>query len=162
MTDRIYSPWRYPYITGDKGEGCIFCIKTEDDRKRLVVHRSSHSFVIMNLYPYNNGHVMVVPNRHISKLNDLSNEESTDLFTNLILCEKVITENYQPDGLNVGINLGKAGGAGVDEHLHIHIVPRWFGDSNYMTTTANTRVIPEDFDNAYQSLKKLFIEHGAK
>jgi len=153
---KLYSPWRYPYLIEPKGEGCIFCIEPEEDEARLVLFRNQHSFIIMNLYPYNNGHIMIVPNRHISTLNDLTNDESADLFSNLRLSEKVIKQRYNTDGLNVGMNLGKAAGAGVDEHLHIHVVPRWFGDSNYMTTTADLRVIPEDFQQAYRNLKTLF------
>ncbi len=158
MTDRLYSPWRYPYLVSEKKEGCILCIKPEEDKERLVVYRNKLCFVILNLYPYNNGHVMIVPNRHIANLHDLTSEESIDLFAALSLSEKVIRKQYKPDGLNIGINIGKAAGAGVDEHLHVHIVPRWFGDSNFMTTAANMRVIPEDFENAYSNLIKLFSQ----
>lgn len=156
MANRLYSPWRYPYLVSEKPDGCILCIKPEQDRERLVVYRNKHSFVILNLYPYNNGHVMVVPNRHIAGLQGLKPEESADLFAALSLSEKVIRRQYSPDGLNIGINIGKAAGAGVDEHLHIHIVPRWFGDSNFMTASADMRVIPEDFEQAYCNLKELF------
>ena len=158
MSDKLYSPWRYDYLKADKPEGCIFCIDPKDDESRFVVHRSEHSFVILNLYPYNNGHLMVVPKRHIASLSDLTAEESADIFSNLKSSEETIKMRYNTDGLNIGINLGKAAGAGVDEHLHIHIVPRWFGDSNYMTVCGDTRVIPEDFQLAYRGLKKLFNE----
>lgn len=158
MTDKLYSPWRYPYLRMDEPGGCIFCIRPEDDEKRLVVYRSLHCFIIMNLYPYNNGHLMVIPNRHLSCLNDLNKAESDDLFALLKLSVRVIKKRYGTDGMNIGINLGKAAGAGVDEHLHIHIVPRWFGDVNYMTTCADSRVIPEDFQQAYKGLKELFLE----
>lgn len=158
MSKNLYSPWRYEYLTADKPEGCIFCIEPTDDEKRLVLWRSEHSFVIMNLYPYNNGHLMAVPNRHISSLNDLSDTELRDLFSTVRLSEKVLQTRYQADGLNVGINIGKAAGAGVDDHLHVHIVPRWFGDANFLSIVAEIRVIPEDFGQAYQMLKKCFIE----
>jgi len=158
MMKKLYSPWRYPYLIEQEKKGCIFCIEPGKDMERLVLYRSKHSFVIMNLYPYNNGHVMVVPNRHLCSLNDLSKDESADLFSTLCLSELIIKQKYNTDGLNIGINLGKAAGAGIDDHLHIHVVPRWFGDSNYMTTTAEVRVIPEDFQQAYINLKKLFDE----
>ena len=156
MTKNLYSPWRYEYLISKKPEGCIFCIPPEEDEKRLVLYRSEHTFVIMNLYPYNNGHLMVVPNRHIAHLNDLNPNELTDLFTTLRLTEKVLQLRYNADGLNVGINIGKAAGAGVDDHLHIHIVPRWFGDANFISIVAEIRVIPEDFHQAYQMLQKYF------
>ncbi len=156
MSDNLYSPWRFDYIQAKKATDCIFCIKPEDDVKRLVLYRSNYSFVVMNLYPYNNGHIMVVPNRHLAQLSELEAEERNDLFALVACSENIIKEKYNCDGLNVGINLGKAAGAGVDEHLHIHIVPRWFGDVNYMSSTGDIRVIPEDFNKAYKSLKELY------
>jgi len=158
MYNRLYSPWRYPYIVSEHPKGCILCIEPDNDDDRLVVHRTINCFVIINLYPYNNGHIMVVPVRHIANLSDLSRDESMDIFSNLTLSEQVIKKNYKPDGINIGINLGKAAGAGIDEHLHIHLVPRWSGDANYMTSVADTRVIPESFENAFQNLKKTFKE----
>jgi len=156
MSKNLYSPWRYEYLITEKADGCIFCIKPEDDEKRLVLHRTEHSFVIMNLYPYNNGHLMVVSNRHVSSLNELRLEELHDIFTTVRLCEKVLRNRYNSDGFNVGINIGKAAGAGVDDHLHVHVVPRWFGDSNYMSVVGEIRVIPEDFSQAYKKLKEYF------
>jgi|SRR5690554_990028 ATP adenylyltransferase len=158
MSKNLYSPWRYEYLMAEKAAGCIFCIKPEDDEKRLVLYRSEHSFAIMNLYPYNNGHIMAVSNRHVANLNELELDELHDLFTTVRLCEKVLTKRYKSDGLNVGINIGKAAGAGVDDHLHVHIVPRWFGDANFMSTIAEIRVIPEDFEQAYKMLRKCFEE----
>jgi len=114
------------------------------------------------MFPYNNGHLMVVPFKHVSDLSDLTKEELHDLFETVQLCEKVIKENYHPDGINVGMNLGKAAGAGIDEHLHVHLVPRWTGDTNFMTVTGNTRVIPESFETAYQQLKEQFDSEKVK
>ena len=110
----------------------------------------------MNIYPYNNGHLMVVPQKHIANLNGLNQAEITDLFATVQLTEKVITKVYSPEGINIGMNLGKAAGAGIDEHLHVHIVPRWSGDVNFMSALSGTRVIPESFDSAYLKLKEQF------
>ncbi len=154
----LYSPWRIKYILSEKEKGCIFCIKPseDNDEKNLILYRSKHSFVIMNIYPYNNGHIMVVPMRHTSTLQDLSDEELFDLMKTVKLSEKVIKTVYHPDGMNIGINLGKAAGAGIDEHLHIHIVPRWNGDVNFMTVIGGFRVIPEAFESSYIKLKEAF------
>ena len=154
----LYSPWRIKYILSEKEKGCIFCIKPseDNDEKNLILYRSKHSFVIMNIYPYNNGHIMAVPMRHTSTLQDLSDEELFDLMKTVKLSEKVIKTVYHPDGMNIGINLGKAAGAGIDEHLHIHIVPRWNGDVNFMTVVGGFRVIPEAFESSYIKLKEAF------
>jgi ATP adenylyltransferase len=160
MPDVLYSPWRFSYIDGEKPVGCIFCIDPKDDKKRLVLWRSKQSFVIMNLYPYNNGHIMVVPNRHIANLNDLEQSELQDLFKTVQISESIIKKRYNCDGLNIGLNLGKAAGAGVDSHLHVHIVPRWFGDSNFLTSVSDTRVIPEDFEHSYKKLKELYNKYA--
>ena len=154
--DILYSPWRMQYIIGEKEKGCIFCIDKQQDAQHLVVHRRAHCFVIMNLYPYNNGHVMAVPCKHVSTLGDLSADECAELFHTVRLCERVIKKVYNPEGLNVGINIGKAAGAGIDTHLHVHILPRWNGDTNFMTSVGGYRVIPEDFEHSYEKLKKQF------
>lgn len=158
MSDVLYSPWRLKYILSQKDEECIFCIRpsVQNDEKHLILHRSKHSFVIMNLFPYNNGHLMAVPFRHVSRLADLSKDELSDLFEIVQLCEKVMHQTYSPDGLNIGLNLGRAAGAGIEAHLHVHIVPRWNGDVNFMTVIGATRVIPESFDRAFKQLKEQF------
>ena len=158
MNDILYSPWRLQYILSNKDKECIFCVKPSEgnDEKHLILFRSEFSFVIMNIFPYNNGHLMVVPNKHVPNLNGLNKKEIDDLFETVQLCEKVITKVYSPDGLNIGMNLGKAAGAGIDEHLHVHIVPRWNGDVNFMTAISETRVIPESFEQAYSKLKEQF------
>ena len=152
----LYTPWRMKYILSNKETGCIFCFDAIDDEKHLVVYRSKHCFVIINLYPYNNGHLMVVPNRHISRLNDLDTREIHDIFTTTQLTEKVLQTAYSPEGFNIGMNLGKVAGAGVADHLHVHIVPRWGGDTNFMTTCSSSRIIPEDPEDTYKKLKDLF------
>ena len=158
MSDILYSPWRLQYILSNKDQECIVCIKPSEnnDEKHLILYRSELSFVIMNIFPYNNGHLMVVPKKHTPNLNGLNKEEIDDLFETVQLCENVITKVYSPEGLNMGMNLGKAAGAGIDEHLHVHIVPRWNGDLNFMTAISGTRVIPESFEQAYSKLKEQF------
>lgn len=147
------------YILNQKAEGCIFC-RSEDkekDRDDLVLHRSGHSYVMMNRYPYCNGHMLVSPYRHVADLEKLSSEEMLDLFATVAKCCKVLTEKFLPQGFNIGINLGKAAGAGVDDHLHVHIVPRWVGDTNYMTVIADVRVMPENLMATYDKLLPGFL-----
>ncbi|HPR18630.1 MAG TPA: HIT domain-containing protein [Candidatus Cloacimonadota bacterium] len=158
MSDILYSPWRLKYILSAKNDQCIFCLRpsAEADEKQFILYRSQHSFVIMNMFPYNNGHLMAVPFRHVCRLNDLDSEEIGDLFSTVRLCEKVLQNVYNPDGLNVGINLGRAAGAGIDTHLHVHVIPRWNGDVNFMTVVNGTRIIPEAFERAYHQLKEQF------
>ena len=163
MSDILYSPWRLKYILSNKDEKCILCLKpSQKDDDHLILFRSENSFVMMNLYPYNNGHLMVVPNNHVPTLNKLSKEELNDLFETVQLCEKVLQRKYNPDGFNIGINLGKSAGAGIDEHLHVHIVPRWAGDVNFMTSIGGTRVIPENFETAFRQLKEQFDNERAQ
>ena len=161
MKDILYSPWRMRYVAEAKDSKCVFCLEKskENDKQHLVLYRSKHSFVIMNLYPYNNGHLLVVPNRHVSRLDELSQEESRDFFELLQETVKVIDEEYHPDGMNLGMNIGKAGGAGIEQHLHAHIVPRWEGDANFMTSISGTRVIPEEFEKSFKRLKEQFDKH---
>ena len=158
MSDILYSPWRLQYILSNKDEECIFCVKPseDNDKKHLILFRSNFCFVIMNIFPYNNGHLMVVPSKHVSNLNGLNKEEINDLFETVQLCEDIITKVYSPDGMNIGMNLGKAAGAGIDEHLHVHIVPRWNGDVNFMSAIGGTRIIPESFEQAFSKLKEQF------
>jgi ATP adenylyltransferase len=160
----LYSPWRLDYILSGKCNGCIFCCITEsgDDNKNLIVYRSKHCYVILNLYPYNNGHLMVVPYRHVANLSALPKAAHNDVFATVQLTESVLCETYQCEGMNIGINIGKAGGAGVDEHIHVHLVPRWNGDCNFMTTVGGKRVIPESFDSAYKKLKSAFDKRMAR
>ena len=155
--DRIWAPWRMGYIEGVKPEGCVFCLEqsVEGDRERLVLHRSSFSFIIMNLYPYTNGHLMVIPCKHTSSLDDLDEAELLDFMKTLRLGRMLLERAFAPQGFNIGMNLGQAAGAGVADHLHFHIVPRWIGDSNYMTVTSETRVIPESLSATYEKLAKV-------
>lgn len=156
---RLWAPWRLAFIeSGGKTDGCIFCtFPAEDrDRERLILGRSASSFVILNKYPYNNGHVMVVPRQHVSDLDRLGDEAFDDLQRTLRLSMRVLREVFGPDALNVGMNLGAAAGAGIADHLHWHIVPRWAGDVNFMPVLAEIRVIPEHLDSTWVKLRPAF------
>jgi len=162
--DIIHSPWRLQYILSKKDEECIFCVKPEagNDEKHFIVYRSDHCYVILNVFPYNNGHIMVVPNRHTDSLNSLKKHELNDLFSTVQLSEKVLHKVYDPDGMNIGINLGKAAGAGIEKHIHVHLVPRWNGDVNFMSAVGGARVIPESFERAYKLIKEQFDNEKVK
>jgi len=142
------------YIAGDKSAGCIFCVSCEPEnyRGKLILYRSRFSFVMMNRYPYTNGHLLIAPCRHTADMNELSDDEMLDLFMALRLCRNVLQKTASPQGFNIGINLGKAAGAGVDDHMHIHIVPRWNGDTNFMTVVGDIRVMPENLLSTYEKL----------
>jgi len=157
----LYAPWRLDYILSKKAEDCIFCChpSAEDDAKHLIIYRSEHCYVIINMYPYNNGHVMVVPFAHISSLSELSQAALNDVFGAVQLTESVLTQTYKCEGLNIGINIGKAAGAGIEEHIHVHLVPRWLGDGNFMTVIGGERVIPEAFDDVFLKLQAAFALH---
>lgn len=160
--ETIWAPWRLGYIVGEKtppppdATGCIFCDKprTGDDRAELIVARARHSFVIMNLYPYNNGHIMVAPYRHVARLEDLPDDELAELLQVTRRVEPVFKKLINPDGFNIGMNIGKVAGAGIDAHLHLHIVPRWSGDTNFMPVIGDTKVIPQ----ALEAMRDLLAE----
>lgn len=155
----LWAPWRIEYIENtSKNEGCIFCEKSSEsnDRKNLIVHRGEMGFVIMNKYPYNNGHLMVVPNQHTSEMDSLSCEEKIELFNFLQASQNVLKEVMKPQGFNIGMNLGRLAGAGIVDHLHFHIVPRWGGDTNFMPIVGHTKVISEGLEQTWEKLKEAF------
>jgi ATP adenylyltransferase len=156
--DRLWAPWRHAYVTSASGEtsGCIFCNTTDPGRDDLILLRGRVSFVILNLYPYNSGHLMVVPNRHVATLASLTADEQAELMRFTRFAEIALTEAYIPQGLNVGINLGRPAGAGVLDHLHVHLVPRWNGDTNFMTVVGDVRVLPEDLPTTRKRLQPIF------
>ena len=156
--DRIYSPWRHAYVTSADGQsGCVFCDALQsDDGRALTVFDGTTCYVILNLYPYNSGHLMVVPRRHIPKLADLEPTELTELAALTQRAEIALTEVYAPQGINVGINLGKPAGAGVVDHLHVHLVPRWSGDTNFMSVVGSVRVLPEELPRSAERLRPVF------
>lgn len=147
--DHLWSPWRLEYVTGPKpATGCVFCRASADpEGDRLVVFHGDTCYVILNRYPYNNGHLMVVPRRHVGSLAGLTPAELQESALLTQRAEVVLTEAYRPQGINVGINLGKSAGAGILEHVHIHLVPRWSGDTNFMTVVGETRVLPQDLES---------------
>ncbi len=155
--DRTWAPWRIEYIMNPKPEGCIFCNSGEGpDRERFVLYRSPFSLVMLNRYPYSNGHLLVAPHRHCSDLDALSEEEMCDMFRLMRLGCRALTNVASPQGFNTGMNLGKAAGAGVDDHLHLHVVPRWNGDTNFMTVLGDLRVMPENLRTTYEKLLPFF------
>ena len=159
--DRIWAPWRMEYVGSTKPveeKKCFLCVDPEKDNESLVVGRKSSAFVIMNRFPYTNGHVMVVPVRHTGLMEGLSDEESLDMMRLVRTMISIFKEEFKVDGLNVGINVGRAAGAGLEEHAHIHIVPRWFGDTNFMPVSGETRVISEHLSESYEKLKRIFVE----
>lgn len=163
--DIIWAPWRMQYImtaTADSKAKCIFCEKPSEgeDAKNYIIARLRHTFVILNIYPYNNGHLMVVPYRHVAWLSQLSDEELCELMHATRLCEEALSELLRPDGFNIGLNLGRIAGAGIEQHLHIHIVPRWSGDTNFMPVIADTKVIPESLEQTYAKLRPWFERRG--
>jgi len=156
--NRLWAPWRIKYIRGDKPLGCILCDKPKQkkDKTNLILLKGKTGFVMMNLYPYNNGHLMVCPYKHTDTLEDLSNEVLKDLMKMVKQSLAALRKAFQPEGVNVGLNLGKAAGAGIEDHLHFHVVPRWEGDTNFMTVLSESRVIPEDLSETYRHLKPHF------
>lgn len=157
--DRIWAPWRMEYVTNSTGSDgkCFLCVDRDDDEKALVLGRNRNAFVIMNRFPYTNGHVMVVPVRHVGSVENLTDEETADMMRLVKVTASVMREEFSVGGLNIGMNLGRAAGAGLEDHCHIHIVPRWFGDTNFMTIVGETRVISEHICTTYEKLKRRFI-----
>ena len=153
----LYTPWRIEYILSNKEKSCIFCFDEIDDDKHFVVYRSKHCYVILNMFPYNNGHIMIIPNKHISKLSELDSLEILDLFDTVKLSENILQKAYKPEGFNIGINIGKVAGAGIADHLHVHLVPRWGGDTNFMSSCGGFRLIPENLHDTFNKLKSIFI-----
>jgi len=158
--ERLYTPWRLAYVTGAaKSSDCVFCAALgSEDADPLIVLRGSTCFVILNLFPYNNGHLMVVPYRHVGTLSGLTGDELQEMAALTQRSEGALTEAYQPHGLNIGINLGKPAGAGVLDHIHVHLVPRWNGDTNFMTVVGDVRVLPEDLQDSATRLRPIFAK----
>jgi ATP adenylyltransferase len=156
---RIWAPWRIQYIRSPEHKGCIFCDKPqcETDEEDLILYRGKHNFVIMNAFPYNPGHLMVVPYRHLGKLEDMSTLERNDHYALVSRSVGVLRESTRTDSFNIGMNLGRVAGAGIADHVHTHIVPRWNGDNNFMPVIGETRVISESMKDIYNRLKVKFV-----
>lgn len=152
---QMWTPWRMAYIRREKRPGCIFCemLEAEDDRTQLILHRGEFSFLVLNKYPYNNGHLMSVPYRHVDTLEALGAAESAEVLALAALGVRALRRSANPHGFNLGINIGKVAGAGVLDHLHLHVVPRWEGDSNFMPVLADVRLIPQGLAETYDELK---------
>jgi len=156
--ERLWSSWRLAYVSGSgEPKGCIFCDALADpEAAALVLSRGATCFVILNLYPYNNGHLMVVPHRHVATLAGATPEELGELMRLTRVAEMALTEAYRPQGLNVGMNLGRPAGAGIADHMHIHVVPRWAGDTNFMSVVGGVRVLPEELEQTAARLRPVF------
>jgi len=158
--DRLWAPWRMEYILSSQEdeEGCIFCEKPKEttDKENLIIYRGDLSFVIMNKYPYNNGHVMVVPYVHEANYLNLSDDTLMDMQHLMRFSIEALNETMHPHGLNIGLNLGRSAGAGIDEHLHYHLVPRWNGDTNFMPVITGTKVVSESLDDSWEKLHTSF------
>lgn len=158
MMGRLYAPWRSAYLMSEQTPGCLFCnfaaAGPGDDRAHLILERGRHWFVVINRYPYTTGHIMVVCNRHLERISDLAPDEGAELVTLMAKCERAIASAYGPDGVNVGANLGRSAGAGIVGHFHMHLVPRWTGDTNFMSAVGETRVVSEDLGETYERLAR--------
>jgi len=153
--DYLWTPWRYAYVsTAEKAVGCVFCeaVKLPDD-KALIVHRGQHCFVILNMFPYTPGHVMVVPYAHVDELQKLPGEAANEMMALSQRMETVLRGLYKPDGINLGMNIGKAAGAGIAGHIHMHVLPRWVADANFMSVVGETRVLPETLDVTWARMR---------
>jgi ATP adenylyltransferase len=162
VTERLWAPWRESYVTAPQqaDNECIFCTKPKQERdaENLIVYRDIHSYVILNAYPYNNGHLMVVPYEHVANLDDIATEVLCEMMSVAQRAVRVLRHALKPSGFNVGINLGAAAGAGIAGHLHLHMVPRWIGDTNFMAVVADTRVLSQALASSYEILHRGFDE----
>ena len=159
----LWAPWRMQYVENcDKPTDCIFCEKPAEDKDRenLILFRGKHNFIIMNRYPYNNGHLMIVPYKHTCNLSVLNSETKTEWVDLIELSQKVLAESMSPHGFNVGMNMGRVAGAGIAEHLHFHIVPRWDGDTNFMPVLGNAKIVSEGLEDTWYKLNKIFLKYS--
>lgn len=162
MQDILYSPWRSDYVTQEKIEGCVFChisSHDQDDEELHVLYRDELCFIVMNRYPYTPGHFMIIPHHHTDKLEELQSDTWLHMSHLAQKCVALLKEGMNAHGVNLGMNLGKAGGAGIAEHIHLHLVPRWTGDTNFITSVAQTRVYSTDFEKIFQKLKSLIPQY---
>ena len=158
--DYIWTPWRYTYITtadvSAHGHSCVFCelLRSGDDERSLIVYRGKFNFIVLNAYPYTSGHSMIVPYEHVDRLHKLPAGASVELMELACKMETVLFDLYRPDGANIGMNIGKAAGAGIAGHIHMHALPRWVADANFISVIGETRILPEDLETTYRRLKQ--------
>ncbi len=162
--DRLWAPWRIGYVAGARPDGCVFCskIQADDDEANHVLYRGRYNVVMLNTFPYNSGHLLVVAVAHVGDLAELPAEARAEMWELALLSCETLKRALDCQGLNVGMNLGRAAGAGIEDHIHLHIVPRWNGDTNYMTTCAETRVVPQGLDASYQQLRPIMHQLAGK
>jgi ATP adenylyltransferase len=163
--ETLWAPWRMAYIKNiDRPDpGCVFCTKpaATEDRENLILHRGNRCFVVMNLYPYNNGHLLIIPFAHVADICAIDTETSAEVWDLVCVSKKALTNAFHPDGFNIGINQGRSAGAGIDMHMHVHIVPRWNGDTNFMPVTGEVKVISQALHETYDALLPIFRSiHG--
>ncbi|HYL38330.1 MAG TPA: HIT domain-containing protein [Bryobacteraceae bacterium] len=161
--EHLWSPWRYRYVTTERtGAGCIFCTVAAagQDEENLIVYRGRHNFIVLNRFPYTSGHLMIVPYAHVDSLESASTEILQEMILLAQRAQRHLREIYNPDGLNLGMNLGESAGAGIAGHIHLHVLPRWSGDTSFMTAVAETRVLPEDLPATYCKLSEAFRQNG--
>jgi ATP adenylyltransferase len=157
--DYLWSPWRYRYVTqAVPQEGCVFCRKMQenDDERNFVLYRGVNNFVLLNLYPYTSGHLMIAPYAHIGRLAEADDATWMEMMTLTRTAERAVQQAYKPEGINLGMNLGKSAGAGIADHIHMHVLPRWYADANFVSVIGETRVLPEALEDTYRKLKPLF------
>jgi ATP adenylyltransferase len=157
---QLWAPWRLPYLQDNKqpSDRCVFCAKqTSDDSVEHILYRGEFSYVVLNRYPYNNGHILIVPYQHTGYIEEIPESTLLEMIKFLQTALNILRQVYLPEGFNIGINEGSSAGAGIAEHIHLHIVPRWAGDANYMTVIGETRIIPQSLNDTFESLQPLFI-----
>jgi ATP adenylyltransferase len=157
--DRLWSPWRYRYVSAaEPAADCIFCAKSQelDDEKNLILYRGKYNFILLNLFPYTSGHLMIAPYAHVATLEDAAEETATEMMLLTRLSQGKLRETYRAPGFNAGMNIGSSAGAGIAGHIHMHVLPRWPGDVNFMTTVGETRVLPEGLEETYRKLSAAF------
>jgi ATP adenylyltransferase len=160
--EKLWAPWRMAYVGVSQPSGCIFCTKPaeSEDAASLLLHRGEHAFIMLNAFPYNNGHLMIAPYRHTADLESLTAVENAEIMALSQLAMGLLRRAYSPDGYNLGMNLGRVAGAGIVDHLHLHIVPRWNGDTNFMPVVADTKVLPDSLENTYTRLRAALADNG--
>ncbi len=160
--DFLWSPWRYRYVSSLPSSECLFCrvAAEQDDKSNFVLLRAERNLVMLNRFPYTSGHLMIAPYQHVATIEDTEEAVLGEMMTLARRAESALRRAYKPDGLNLGMNIGRSAGAGIAEHIHMHLLPRWHGDVNFMTTVAETRVLPEDLETTYAKLKPLLALEG--